>query len=86
MLVWTSGGVDDIFGFILQLQPHLPPPLSLLSLPSSNLPRQTMSLVHITSKEQFSSLLGAAVFVVADCEWFFVPGQIDLRNYPSNTV
>lgn len=30
-----------------------------------------MSLVHITSKEQFSSLLGAAVFVVADCEFFF---------------
>lgn len=62
-----TGGDDDICGFNSQLL-SFSTQTSLLT--SSNYP-PTMSLVHITSKEQFSSLLGAAVFVVADCEFFF---------------
>lgn len=84
-LVWTSGGVDDIFGINNSNSTSTSPPtLSLTLSPSLKLSTSTMSLVNITSKEQFSSLLGAAVFVVADCKSFFpAVYALLLACYPS---
>lgn len=57
------GGADDIFGSS-KTQPHL-----FIYFHPSHLPHNVnMSVVEISSKEQFTSLLSTSRLVVADCK------------------